>query len=288
MDMTTTLNTEMIDILIERWTAQTSELSEEGPRLPVNVLLGEASDVAEVIDAHFNEYTSKGRTIPGLAPFAKAGGISATTSAEMRELQLAASTVESRYYTLVDKAQGTTMEDAEAIIRVLRFALGYVLEDGQHPEGEEQLSRLRERENESRTQDGVALVLDGYRELARQHLAELSQIPDFNPGIIEQAVSTAQGLRQRSADALTGNVAREQRELLALRNRLLTAIADRLREARRVIRYVYRDHPDIVRKATSDYSRSKPRAKRENPAAAGTPTSAGPDGFMSDTSGDQL
>lgn len=266
------MNTDMIDALIERWTAQTSGLSEAGPRVPVNVLLGEASDIAELIEAHFHEYTSKGKTIPGLASFAKAGGISETTSAELRELQVAASTVESRYYTLVKGEEGTTLEEAEAIIRTLRYALGYVLEDGQHSEGEEQLNRLRERENEGRTQDGVALTLDGYRELARKHLDLLSQLPDFKPEILEQALSAAQGLRQRSADALVGRTAREQRELLALRNRLLTAIADRLREARRVIRYVFRDYPDIVRKATSDYARSKSRSRKENGTTPITPT----------------
>jgi hypothetical protein len=233
----------------------------------VNVLLGEAIDVAEVIEAHFKERTSNGRTIPGLAPFAKAGGITESTSSELRELQLAASTVESRYYTLIGKEQGTTMEDADVVLRALRSTLAYVLEDDQHPEGEQQLGRLRDRENESRTQDGVALTLDGYRELARQHLAELSEIPDFDPAIIEKAVTVAQGLRQRSADALTGSAAREQRDLLALRNRLLTGISDRLRESRRVIRYVYRDYPDIIRKATSDYQRSKPRPRKDNGAA---------------------
>jgi hypothetical protein len=256
------LNTKMIDELIGGWATRTAELSEEGPRLPVNVLLGEAIDVAEVIEANFEERTSKGKTVPGLAPFLQTGGLTDATSTELRELQISANTVDSRYYNLVRAQEGTTMEDAEAVLRELRFSLSFVLEDGEHPEGEAQLDRLRAKEDESESQDGVALLLDNYRELARQHLGELSKIPDFDPKLIDRAIRVAQGLRQRSADALMGKTEREQRELLALRNRLLTAISDRLREARRVIRYVFRDHPDIVRKATSEYSRGK--RKKQN------------------------
>ncbi len=260
----TVMNAQMIDSLIERWAQQTVELSDEGPHLPVNVILGEAIDVAEVIETHFHEYTVKGKVVPGLASFAQAAGLTEHTAAELRELQIAANTVDSRYGNLIQADEGTTVEDAEAIIRELRFALSFVLEDGQNPTGEAQLERLRAREEEERTQDGIALVLDAYRELAREHLAALTRIPDFDPAIVDQAVSIAQGLRQRSADALTGQKAREQKELLALRNRLLTGIAYRMRETRRVIRYVFRDHPEIVQKATSDYSRdAKRRAKRK-------------------------
>lgn len=258
-----TLNNENTDALIDRWAQLTVGLSDEGPHLPVNVILGEAVDVAEAIEAHMSSYSSKGKTVPGLSSFLSAGGLTEHTSTELRELEYAANTVDSRYYNLVQADEGTTVEDAEAIIRELRMVLSFALEDGQHPTGEAQLTRLRDKEEEHRSQDGVALVLDHYRELAREHLQLLKTVPDFDPAVVDQAIATSQGLRQRSADALNGNNAREQRELLSLRNRLLTAISDRLREARRVFRYVFRDHPDIVKKATSNYSRdAKRRADR--------------------------
>jgi hypothetical protein len=39
---------------------------------------------------------------------------------------------------------------------------------------------------------------------------------------------------------------------------------DRLREARRVIRYAFRDHPTVVQKATSDYLRDSKRRSRRS------------------------
>jgi hypothetical protein len=115
----------------------------------------------------------------------------------------------------------------------------------------------------NRSQDGVALVLDNYRELAREYATELSAVPDYDAGLVDKAIAVAQGLRQRSADALSGNTARQQRELLSLRNRFLTAIAERLKESRRVIRYVFRDHPALVKKATSRYARTSTRRARQ-------------------------
>ena len=257
------MNADMIDTIVKRWTDRTATLSDEGPRLPVDALLGEAMDVAEFIETNFHEQSSKGIVTPGLAAYVKDEGFTAETSTELRELQLAAGTIESRYQNLVEKEEGTTIEEAEALIRELRAALSFVLEDGEHPAGEEQLERLREKEAENRSQDGVALVLDNYRELAREYATELSAVPDYDAGLVDKAIAVAQGLRQRSADALSGNTAREQRELLSLRNRLLTAIADRLKESRRVIRYVFRDHPDLVKKATSHYARTSKRRARQ-------------------------
>lgn len=257
------MNADMIDTIVKRWTDRTATLSDEGPHLPVDALLGEAMDVAEFIETNFHEQSSKGIVTPGLAAYVKDEGFTAETSTELRELQLAAGTIESRYQNLVQKEEGTTIEEAEALIRELRAALSFVLEDGDHPAGEEQLERLREKEAENRSQDGVALVLDNYRELAREYATELSAVPDYDVGLVDKAIAVAQGLRQRSADALSGNTARQQRELLSLRNRFLTAIAERLKESRRVIRYVFRDHPDLVKKATSRYARTSKRRARQ-------------------------
>jgi hypothetical protein len=240
----------------------------------VDVILGEAIDIAELIETHLHEQKFKSKTIPGLLAFFSEKGLTANTATELRELQAAANTIGSRYSNLMEANEGTTLEDAQALIRDLRLRLSFALEDGEHPTGAAQLARLRDKETEERSQDGVALVLDNYRELAREHLAELSKIPDFNPAIVEEAVHTAQGLRQRSADALAGNTAREQQRLLALRNRLLAAITERLRESRRVIRYVFRDCPELVQKATSNYTRDSKRRLRGSGEGASETESA--------------
>ena len=82
------MNADMIDTIVKRWTDRTATLSDEGPHLPVDALLGEAMDVAEFIETNFHEQSSKGIVKPGRAAYVKDEGFTAETSTELRELQL--------------------------------------------------------------------------------------------------------------------------------------------------------------------------------------------------------
>lgn len=85
--------------------------------------------------------------------------------------------------------------------------------------------------------------------------------------LVDQAIQVAQALRQRSADKLTGDIPQEQRDTLRPRNRLLGALSDRMRGARKCIRYVFRDYPEIARQGASDYLRTRQRARRSKPTS---------------------
>ena len=108
----------------------------------------------------------------------------------------------------------------------------------------------------------MALALEGYAELAGQHQDGLGQLAGFDVNLIEEARALAAALREQSAIALTRATPDAQRQALALRNRLLTLLADRVKRVRRAASYVFRSHPEITRKFTSVYERRQRSARR--------------------------
>ena len=62
------------------------------------------------------------------------------------------------------------------------------------------------------------------------------------------------------------------REAIALRNRLMTLLFDRMIRVRSAARFVFRGRPEIIREATSAYERRRRaagrRAKEKNGSAA--------------------
>lgn len=260
--MKPTLSKQLINEIVEHWAQLTVDEPEERPHLPIKVLLGEAVDLAEVVDQHFETTTSNGKTRLGLDSVGGRGGVNAQVATEMRELQLAASNAHSRYVVLVAQASNASIERADEILTELRAVLGFVLSDGSNPTGEEQLSRLREEHDQSGSHDGIAMALEGYSELASQYSKDLESLNGFDHSLIPEALQVAQALRQRSADRLTGQLAQDQRDMMRLRNRLLAALTQRMSAVRRAMRFVFRDSPETARKAGSEYLRSRKQRSR--------------------------
>ena len=82
-------------------------------------------------------------------------------------------------------------------------------------------------------------------------------------------------LRERSAVRLTESSVNEQQAVLALRNRLITLLLDRMRRVRAAARYVFRNHPEIARRATSTYERRRRARSRAQAATEAAPASEG-------------
>lgn len=269
-DLNPDLKPALIQGIVDKWAAITGELEGERSTVPLRVLLGEAVDLAEVVDQHFATTTVNGKRRLGLESVVGVGGITGETSTELRELQLAVGAVHSRYLLLVEEASKAPVDDAEDIMSELRSVLGFVLGDGKHPTGEEQLSRLREAYEDAHSHDGMALALEGYGELANQYQSELQNLSGFDFSLVHKALQVAQALRQRSAEKLTGQTAQDQRDMMRLRNRLIEALHLRMLEVRRSIRFVFRDYPEIAAKAGSEYARSKQRRARRRTSEAPT------------------
>ncbi len=193
----------------------------------------------------------------------RTGLMSQSLASEIRELQLAVGSVQNDYEVLLEKVNDQPIVRVEELLREFKAALSFILEDGEHEEGELQLEKLRELYSDERTHDGMARAVESYANLARDYSAEVSKIDGFGPELFDEALQVANALRQRSADRLAGNLVSEQREVLGLRNRLLGALNDRMRQGRRAFRFVFRDYPEIAAKAGSDYERERRRARRQ-------------------------
>ena len=254
----------VVTAFVDKWSEATRSEVDESPKLPIAAILGEAVDLTELAAAHLEPVEYKGQLLPGLSSLASSGRFSAVSIAELRELQIVASIINARLGNLIEQNQGITVEMATSVIRDLRSALSFLLDDGQDPEGETLLGRLREQEAASSSHDDIALVLEGYANLGEKYADELASLGVFDVTLPKQAKDAAQGLRLRSAKVLTGESGRAQREALSLRNRLVTALYDRMKATRRAIRYVFRDHPEIVNKAVSEYTRAANRRARRN------------------------
>ena len=148
----------------------------------------------------------------------------------------------------------------------LPATLSFILEDGNHPEGETQLAQLRDEFNEVYSHDAMALALEGYSELASQQKPAFEEMGVVDAAIIDEALQIADALRQRSADRLVGGSADDRKALMQLRNRLVGALQDKMANARRTIRFVFRAHPEIVDKAASRYFRETKRRSRAKAA----------------------
>lgn len=253
-------NHELRSKLVKKWAAATEATVEQVPRLPLDALLGEATDLVALLEKHFETKVIGGEKI-GLDAVAAQSGVTAETAGEIWELVAAISEVKGRYVSEAKKSDDTLVR-ADEILSELRAVLSFLLEDGHHPEGAAQVAQLREEYDGAHSHDALALALEGFSHLASQNEAAITALGIVDAGIINEALKVADALRRRSADRLVGTVDDKREELMKLRNRLVAALQDRMNNARRTIRFVFRGHPGIVEKAGSRYFRDSKRKSR--------------------------
>ncbi|HSC86185.1 MAG TPA: hypothetical protein VLC09_02900, partial [Polyangiaceae bacterium] len=99
-----------IEKLISSWAEKTSEQEEEQSPIPIKVLLGEAVDLASLVDSHFEPRRLKSRDLPGLGAVAGTGAVGASSSREIRELGLVISSVHARITVLIEKPDQEPIE----------------------------------------------------------------------------------------------------------------------------------------------------------------------------------
>jgi len=257
------LSRDLLEELVDRWTERTQDEEEASPTLPLQILRGEAIDLAQLVEVHYQPQVTRSGTLPGLVSVEGRGEISATTATELRELELAVGHVHAKHKHLIDQTDTVSLERAEELLAEFRALLAYVLEDGQHAAGEQQLARLREEFGGALSHDATASALEGYAELAATYAAEVKGIGEFEQAMLDESLNVARALRQRSADKLAGPGAEEQRALMALRNRLVAALVRKMKDVRRAFRFVFRDYPDLARKSGSEYVRTQRRRLRQ-------------------------
>jgi hypothetical protein len=268
------------DAALAKWAPLAATADEAHPNAPIHVVLGEAVDIASMLTHYWDPKTdAKGNKIPGFAGVASTQSITPELATDIRELQLAVAVAHSDYLVLVQSASAAPLDRAEFVLTEIRVTLEFLFDDGKEDDSDVQLENLRTAFSGASSQDAIALALEGYAELASRNQDALVKLEGFDVALIDEARSLANSLRQQSATALTHATIDEQRQALALRNRLLTLLIERVKRVRRAAGYVFRNFPDIARKFTSAYERKQRSARRRAKGDApggGEPAPVGP------------
>jgi hypothetical protein len=263
---------EVLGQVVTRWTQLTLDEEEMPPRMPIKILTSEAMDVASTIDRHFeDEEIAPNLVRVGLHSVAASGGVTREMATEIRELAMAVGEVNNDYKKLLERLSNTDVEEAEELLSELRAILSFLLEGGDNLTGATQLQRLREEYDDTSSHDGVGIALQGYAGLAADYKEQVEKLGGITPNILDRATQLSFDLRQRSGERMNGNFAQEQKDMMRLRNRMVAALMRRITAARRTIRFVFRDYPEIVRKASSEYLRRNQRSSRQSPEVSATP-----------------
>lgn len=266
--MQSKFNQTLADEITARWAEQTASLEELRPRIPLDIFLAEALSVARVVEDCWDTKVVAGRKRLGLDSVAASGSISRETATEIRELQVAVSEAKADYDTLVQYSNSAPVDEGDAMLGEFTDGLSYLLEDGKHERGAMQLAQLRDIHGDASSQLAMAMALEGYAELAQEYRDELAQLARFPMEIIDEALRVAHDLRVRSSERATGEIFERQHAAIALRNRLVRALSDRVSEARRAIRYVFKGNDKILKRAASQYKRAARRSSAQDGTAA--------------------
>jgi hypothetical protein len=236
---------------------------------PLSVLTGEAVDVARFVQHFWKPAidTETGQTIrPGLS-FA-GPKLQKTISNEILTLAHWVDEAQEDYLLAAQLRAESPMRHAEEVLKKTRAVLEWHFDDVVN-ERDAQLARIESLYDDVRSQDTMASALEAYAALAQTVRTELEQDLHFDVSLIDEAPVLARKLRERSAPQGDQN---KTAVLLDRRNRLATLLAQRMNLVRAAARFVFRNHPAIVRQATSAYQRRRNaayrRARKAKDAAA--------------------
>ena len=272
---------------VEEWAQAASELSSNEPpttNMPMHVLFGEAVDVARFFERYWTtKVDEQGNVVllglesavpKGQAAKPGAVALSAETGGEILSLQRACQEAQTCYLMAVGPRSGAgTIERGHALLGEITAALEWYFDDGVQDEKDAMLARVgAAHEGDPGTIDALASALDDYALLAQPHRDELDGLGGFQAAYIDEARAVAAELRERPAAGVP--MPQATREAIALRNRLMTLLFDRMNRVRSAARFVFRGQPEIIREATSTYERRRRAAGRRAKEKNGTATQA--------------
>lgn len=259
---------------LEKWSPAARALETfNTPQLPHHVLMGEAVDVARFFATHWKAQrgTADNITLPGFELAARGGTFTEAIGAEIMELREATQAAQTLYRLTVSSPEASGMDRADFIIAEIRVTLAFLFDDGVDSADDVRLERLASAHGYPKSQDAMATALEEYAVLAAQHREALKDLGGFDVGLIDEAVTLAASLQERSALRLAGEVRSSQRDALDLRNRLATLLYERMQRVRATARFIFRKNPDHIRRVTSSYrrqTRARQRATALQPLVA--------------------
>ncbi len=226
--------------------------------MPLASLLGEAIDLAAHFDAHW-AVSSREPQRPCFS-LGESERIHRDLGEEIRELALVIASVQASRSKAQPRPTRAPVDAGQHLLGEMRSTLSFIFGDDVGSDAHAQTRRLEREFSGSLSHDALALALEAYTDLIHDHRQRVAQESNLDLALLEQARSTAQALRQHSANQLTND---SPERSVALRNRLLSLLLTRMRDVRRAARYFFRDEPQLIKLFESVHERTRRRVRRK-------------------------
>jgi hypothetical protein len=251
----------------ERWMndAEALEATEvRNPGIPIGTALLEAETVAHFVTTYW-EPSADGKT-PGLS--ALGGRIKQTMTEDITSLVGACRFAQAKVlFPEGVNVMPALVVEAEKILADVGAAIEYLLDDDVDEPADDAFAVAKKRKSEDATRATLVQTLVDYAHIADAIKDRLATLAGFSMPHIDRMKELAAAI---GAAGVPGS-SRSETKSVDVRNRLLTLLGRQVDAVRRAARYIFRDHPDILRKATSAYQRKRRlEAKRSKAAESGT------------------
>lgn len=266
---------------LEEWraTAATMPGGALSLNMPLDTFLGEAIDVANFHDKYWKARRNEEGVVvfPGLELGVGKGKhkkpIKSSTGKDIRSIRAAALHADTLYQLAQAPVVRAPAQEGRKVLGKLTSVLAWAFDDGVEDEYDTKLSNLEARHGEPSSHDALANALDAYATFADEVRDRIASFEIFDIENIARARLLAQHLRDAPARPTAGS---DAAAALDLRNRLCQLLGQQVRLVRGAAAFVFQDHPEVRREATSAYLRRqrstlRARAKKEG---SGTPPAA--------------
>jgi len=253
---------------LDQWrSAALAVASDDLPAIgvPIHVFLGEAVDAARFVKEHWKPQLDEKKRVVRRGLDSAAGGKSRLhpkIGQDILSLQHAAQEANTAYLLAVDPAaHADPMARGRFLLDEITATLEWLFDDGVEDEKDAQLDNLgAAHADDPESADALAGALDDYAGLAEPHRAEMDGLGDFEAAYVDEARTVAEALRNKPA--VPAPMSPKARAALALRNKVIALLAERVAIVRAAARFVFRGQPSIARLATSAYERRRRAASR--------------------------
>lgn len=231
----------------------TTQSSNVDVQMPVNVFTGEAIAIAARIEWH--QVPRDGVTV-SLAPHAaRLGGDVAPQIVYLADqVRIADSLIAQSRVTNPEKL----MAKGQPILVRLRSALEVVVDDDVRDDKDTIVECLRKvHASVPARKADLASALAAYADACNLFEADLANLAGFDPKLVVQAAQVADALSASGNGTKT-----DTKVMIGRRNRLMGMIRTRLSKVRRIARFTFCDHPEIVALFFSAFLRDQRRGAR--------------------------
>lgn len=242
------------------------------PGLPIAVLFGEAVDALKFAEKRWQRVEGN-PPIPGL----KSGVDEAGRKLSMNELVLMRAALDEAQaahthwlLTAEGAAHAALRRRSTEVLSELITVLDYYLDDGIEDDNDTKFAQVNALHAETgESTDAQALALFDYAALAKPLQAKLHGLGEFDGAMIDEAPVLAEKLR--GLPPVPSRQSPEAKAALADRNTKINRLYHHVRRIRAAARFVYRNHPEIAREASSAWERrvraERARAKKATESA---------------------